>query len=356
IEEILKNEKIPVQLDYVLPKRPNVYAFLGGEFTKKPKLMLNGHVDTVPGFNMDYDAYKPFIKNGSIFGRGSCDMKGGIASFIAAIIAIKRSGIKLDDTVMFAGVIDEEECSRGTEHLVKNGFNPEYVLISEPTGMDLCTRHKGFEWMEVKMIGRSCHGSTPKEGKNAIYAASYFNQIIQEKLEPIIDSRFDKELGRGSVCVGKIEGGNDPNIVPDLCSVQLDRRWLPQESLESVHNEVIECAKIAAEKYGCKFEFRPLVELRASMVNAPYSLDVNDKFVTTMQDILSNVLKKNVEPTYFKGWSDAGILGNHSDAKCIILGPGNAEQAHANDEFCSLDEIYENSEVCFEAIRKLCRN
>lgn len=281
-------------------------------------------------------------------------MKGGIAGELAAMIAVRRRGIPLRKTAMFAGVIGEEECSTGTEHLIKTGILPRYAVVAEPSDLQVCTTHKGFEWMQVTMIGRSCHGSRPKEGKNAIYAAAHFCDLVQQKLEEAIAQKQDNKLGTGTVCVGVVSGGHDPNIVPDRCTLQLDRRWLPDERLADVHAEVATLAESAAEAYGCQYEFRPLEELRASMVNAPYRLSETDVFAVSCKEIVSGVLGRPQEFGTFQAWTDAGLLSNHSDAKCVILGPGNINQAHANNEFCSLEDIYLAAEMYYQMILEFC--
>ena len=354
IKETLEKEGISCEIEEVLSGRPNVYAYLG-EKTKSPELMFNGHTDTIPGFSMDYPAYDPFIKDGVIYGRGACDMKGGIAGFMAAFIAAKRAGLQFKKTAMFAGVIGEEECSQGTEHLIKTDVRPNLVVVGEPTEVKLCTAHKGFEWVEVTMIGRSCHGSKPKAGKNAIYAAAYFCELVQTELEPMLDANPDPLLGPGTICVGVIEGGHDPNIVPDRCTMRMDRRFMAWESLEKVYGEIEALAKKAAEKYDCEYKWRPFEEGRASMINMPHALSPDDPFVVeslkTMEEVLGTPQTADIWPA---GWTDAGLLSNYTPAKCFILGPGDVSCAHANYEYCPLEEVYQCSEIYFKLIEKFC--
>lgn len=353
IMDIFEKNKIHVEYDEVEENRPNIVGKIFGEH-KLIHLMFNGHTDTVPGFTMEYEPFKPFIKDGHIYGRGSADMKGGIAAMIAAMIAIKRQGLQLKKTVAFAGVIDEEERSKGTEHLIKKNIISDYVVIGEPTSLRVCTAHKGMEWIEVSFKGKATHGSSPKAGKNAIYMAADFCRMIYEELDPIISKREHDLLGCGSINVGCINGGDDPNIVPDRCSVQIDRRWLPNETLEFIHKEIEGYAAKAADKFEGQYEIRAMREFTASMINAPYSIEQNNELVTTALDITSQITGKYFPARDFPAWSDAGLLSNHTRAKCIILGPGNIKQAHANDEFCSIDEILKASEIYFNLIKKLC--
>jgi acetylornithine deacetylase/succinyl-diaminopimelate desuccinylase len=353
IVKLLEKEGIEAELDLIEENRPNVYGYIRGE-EDGIELMFNGHTDTIPGFTMDYDAFKPFVKDGKIYGRGSADMKAGLTAAIASMIAIKRSGVKLSKTVMFAGVIDEEERSKGTERLIEKGIIPNMVIIGEPTQLEVSIAHKGMEWMEVKFKGRATHGSRPHEGINAIYMASEFNRLVMEVLQPEIESKQFDLIGNGSINVGVINGGNDPNIVPDTCTIQIDRRWLPTETLESIYKEVQDLAQKVIDKFGGSFETREMRELTASMINAPHSIDIKHALVTEAIKSVEKFTNSKREPRDFPAWSDAGLLSNHSEAKCIILGPGNINQAHANDEFCEIEQVIQGTNIYFDLIQKFC--
>lgn len=353
IFQLLNKENIETEIDLIEENRPNVYGFIRGK-EEGIQLMFNGHIDTIPGFDMDYAAFKPFIKEGKIYGRGSCDMKAGLAAALASIIALKRSGVKPMKTVMFAGVIGEEERSKGTERLINKGIIPNLVIIGEPTSLKTCVTHKGMEWIELKFVGRSTHGSRPHEGINAIYMASNFCKLIQEELQPKIETNVFDLLGNGTINVGVINGGNDPNIVPDICCIQIDRRWLPNDSLENIYFEIDEIAKRIVSEFGGSYEIRAMREMTASMINAPHSIDVNDPLVKEALISVEKITSIKQFPCAFTAWSDAGILSNHSEAKCIILGPGNINQAHANDEFCDIKEIIDASHIYLDLIIKFC--
>jgi acetylornithine deacetylase/succinyl-diaminopimelate desuccinylase len=353
IMKLLEKEGIEAELDLIEENRPNIYGYIRGE-KEGIELMFNGHTDTIPGFTMNYDAFKPFVKDSKIYGRGSADMKAGLTAAIASMIAIKRSGVKLSKTVMFAGVIDEEERSKGTERLIEKGIIPNMVIIGEPTQLEVSIAHKGMEWMEVKFKGRATHGSRPHEGINAIYMASEFNRLVQETLQPEIESKQFDLIGNGSINVGVIHGGDDPNIVPDTCTIQIDRRWLPNETLESIYKEVQDLAQKVTDKFGGSYETREMRELTASMINAPHSIDIKHALVTEAVKSVEKFTNSKRVPRDFPAWSDAGLLSNHSEAECIILGPGNINQAHANDEFCEIEQLIQGTNIYFDLIQKFC--
>lgn len=354
IKNLLETESISVETKEIETNRPNIYGTIEGK-EEGIELIFNGHTDTVPGLdNMDYPPFTPFLKEGAIHGRGASDVKCAIAGMLSAMIAIKRSGYDLKKSVMFAGVIDEEERSKGTEQMVKDKILSKYVVLGEPTNLRVGVAHKGMEWIEVSFKGLGTHGSRPYMGINAVYMASEFNRLIYEELEPKVLKRKDNLLGPGSINVGKIVGGSDPNVVPSSCSVQIDRRWLPEESLDFIYDEIEDIAKKASKKFGGDYEIRPMRELTASMKNRPHYLDPNDQFVKDALDIVEEVTGVWDTPRDFQAWSDAGILSNHTDSKCIILGPANINQAHSNDDFCTVDELFKATEIYYKLIKKLC--
>lgn len=356
IYDFFEKENINVKLEEVEENRLNVMASLGNIKNENIPLMLNGHIDTVPGSGMSYEPFNPFIKNGKVYGRGSAGMKGGLVAMMVALSAAKRSHFQINENIVFAGVVDEEESSMGTEELVNRGYQPEHVIFGEPTQLDICTAHKGMEWVEVTFYGESAHGARPKEGINAVYAASEFCNAVEHQFQNELEKRVHPQLGSGTISIGRISGGTDPNVVPHSCKVEIDRRWLPEENIKDVNDEIIDMARQIAGKRDARFGFRVMNELTASMGNHPYSLSSDDNFYELVTEVSANIRNKSIEQKGFEAWSDAGILGVQTNAKCLILGPGNIDQAHANDEYCSLEDIYQASAIYFNVIKKIAGN
>lgn len=353
IKEVLTSEDIETSLEEIEENRPNIYGYIRGE-EDEVELMFNGHIDTIPGFQMDYPPFDPFVKDGKLYGRGSVDMKGALAAMISALIAVKRSGQALKKTAMFAGVIDEEECSKGTEYIIKQGLKPKMAVIGEPTDLNVCVVHKGMEWIEVTFKGRATHGSRPHEGINAIYAAAEFIKLIGDELEPKIEERKFDLVGSGTINVGVVHGGDDPNIVPDKCTVQIDRRWLPNETLESVHGEIEEMAQRAVDNIGGTYKQRAMREFTASMINTPHNIEINHPLVQEALASVEFITGEGKKPIAFTAWSDGALLSNNIGTECIVLGPGNINQAHANDEYCSVNQIIQATYIYIDLIKKFC--
>lgn len=355
IKDVFQAEKIVTELEEIEPHRPNIYGFLPGS-NSDHYFMLNGHIDTVPGFNMEYDPFKPFIKNGRLYGRGSVDMKGALAAMISAIIAIKRRGIPLKEGVVFAGVIDEEQCCKGTERIVRTkAITPTLAVIGEPTNLKTAIAHKGMEWIEIAFQGLATHGSTPHNGVNAIYLANEFLTLLRNELEPKLEKKTYPLLGSATINPGVLKGGHDPNIVPDHCILQIDRRWLPSESILELYEEIEEIATKAISKIsGGSFLIKRMDEATAALYNMPHSISPDDPFVIETLRIAENITKVESEPVAFPGWSDGAQLSNNLDTSVIVLGPGDITQAHSNNEFCSIDQIWQATQIYYSLIEKFC--
>ena len=354
IRDHFLHEALNPELQEVEPNRPNIYCELGPD--EAPiALQFNGHTDTIPGYDMTIEPFVPKIKGNRLYGRGACDMKAGIAAFMSAMIAVKRSGATLKKRVSFTGVVGEEERSAGSEKLLEREPVAERIIIGEPTSLNVCVSHKGMEWIEITCKGKSVHGSRPEEGINAIYMASAIIQEIEPNLASRIREKVDPLLGAGSICVGVIHGGEDPNIVPSKVLLQIDRRYLPSESLEEIYQELQNIIEPIEKRYGSPITMRSLEELTARTKNRPYELDAADEFATTTLGIANKISESHKSLVGFPAWSDAGIIGNHTTARCLVYGPGDIDKAHSEDEFCPLDEFYEACEVYYQLILNYCR-
>ncbi len=221
--------------------RTNVVAEIGRE----KGLMLCGHMDTVPIGDENLWKQNPFgeISRGKVYGRGSSDMKGGIASILTAVGKVNLS--KLKRKLLLTFVADEEARLRGSTWLLENrkGIfrDVEYGVIAEPTDMKIQIAQKGVVDIKVKFGGKSAHGSMPWLGENAIVKATKFVTEL-EKLNSKMKIK-DNLLGKGSVNIGKISGGTKVNVVPDYCELEIDRRVVPGETPERVVKQIKEVSR-----------------------------------------------------------------------------------------------------------------
>jgi len=352
IQRLFKKEDIPVTLLEVENGRYNVVAVLKGKGGGK-SLTLSGHLDTVPAYDMK-NAFSGKVADGKLYGRGSCDMKGPLAAQIAAIIGIKRAGIELAGDLYFTGVIDEEEKGRGIGYLVKNGPFTNATIVGEPTSMHIAIGHKGLEWIKIQVYGKQVHGGRMDEGINAIYMASRLIEKIYEEYAPFIAKRTHPILGHATINVGRIIGGDQLSTVPGNCTIEIDRRWMPEESIEQVYYELNELIKNLSQKDN-RFhaEVKSYYNPASLLPHKPFCTAIDDPIVLAALSVLTQrgdfkdeeAFTERIQLTSFPAWSDAGMLASKTDTKCIILGPGNLALAHSSEESIEVKELIEAAEI-----------
>ncbi|MCD4761027.1 M20/M25/M40 family metallo-hydrolase, partial [bacterium] len=161
-----RNENFNVDLQEVEHSRYNVIVKMSGN-RKGKSLALNGHLDIVPPGEDMVTPYNPTIKNGRLYGRGSADMKGAVGAMMYTLILLKKCRVILRGSVYFTGVIGEETGGTGTRFLVNSGFKPDFVIVGEPTNLNLVTSHKGVQQLSITIKGKAAHGDIPNKGVNA---------------------------------------------------------------------------------------------------------------------------------------------------------------------------------------------
>lgn len=331
IHRLLQTEGIETELTEAEPGRLNVTGVLKGSGRGK-SLMLCGHLDTVPPYGMS-DPFSGMVEDGKLYGRGACDMKGPLAAMLAAFVGIKRSGTALQGDLIFAGVIDEEQMGKGIEFLAKHGPFVDAAVIGEPTDMRLALGHKGLEWLKIAVIGKKVHGGSMDKGINAISMASRLIARIYGQYTPQLKQRQHPLLGNPTINVGKIEGGDQPSTVPGLCTLEIDRRWIPEESIEQVYTEL---AAIITELHDQDPQFNAEIKGYFNsgdlLPHKPFCTDESDPLVQSAYRAMHHTGYRKIKPTVFPAWSDAGVLAAYTQAKCIIMGPGDLALAHTSEE------------------------
>jgi putative selenium metabolism hydrolase len=320
-----------------------------GRIGKGRRVMaFDGHVDTVyPGdlSQWDFDPFKPFVKDGRIMGRGTVDQKGGVAAMIHAGRLIKELGLNEQFTIYFTGTVMEEDCDGLCWQYLLNveKLRPELVVITEPTNMNIYRGHRGRMEIRVEVKGRSCHGSAPERGDNAIYKIARIALEI-EKLNARLKS--DPFLGKGTVTISEVKSSS-PSLcaVADEAGLHLDRRLTQGETKESAIAEV----KDAAQRAGCpEAKVRVLQYEEAAYTGRVYPTEKYYPTWTLAED--SPYLEDAVEayaglfgrkPLVDKwtfstnGIATAGMNG----IPTLGLGPGNEIHAHAANEACPVEHL-----------------
>jgi acetylornithine deacetylase/succinyl-diaminopimelate desuccinylase len=338
IAHFFQQEGIRVNLVPIIDDRPNVIAILPGTGGGKT-LILNGHTDTVPPYGMK-DPYNADIHGSRIYGRGSCDMKAGVACMMYAMAILKRTGVSLAGDVIFTGVINEELKSEGTEAVVQSGIHADFAIVGEPTELSIQLGHRGLEWIDVVFEGKTAHGGNPENGINAISKAAAFIREVEERLQPLLHERTHPVVGKASMNFGTIHGGDQPSSVAGHCVLQIDRRTVPGETLERVFNDFVKIIEDCARK-DPHFKARLVrnMDNMATMDHLPVFLDKGHPLVTTLTNVHEQIHEKPAELSIAPGWTDASLLQNYGGIPAVNYGPGSLAQAHTECEYVEINHL-----------------
>jgi succinyl-diaminopimelate desuccinylase len=314
--------------------RPNVVGTLGSG--ARPKLAWNGHLDVVPAGSLDTWMHGPWdgdIDGGNMVGRGAADMKGPIAAALAAAAAIRRAGVDLRGTLEFHLAADEEHMGlHGTKVLLEQGLlDQDACIVGEPNELTIGLAERGGAWFTATSFGKAAHGSQPHRGVNAITAMARFLLRLPEAL-------LDVEhplVGRPTINAAMIEGGSAPNVVPDRCRVEIDRRILPGEddpdAVRAPFDDLV--ADIRSTHPDVQIE----VELREWTEAAEAPAD--SAIAASARGAIEAELGRPSVDTGFTGVTDARFYINDAHIPTIILGPGSLTVAHTANEFVPVDEL-----------------
>lgn len=338
IAEVFTNWGMQAELVEVLEGRPNVYCRLKGS-GEGTSLMLNGHTDTVPAYEMNIPPFEPFVKEGLLYGRGSVDMKGPIAAMMVAMRLLKDLNIPLKGDLIFAGVINEEDRSEGTEYLVTHGPHADRCIVGEPSSLEIRAGHRGLEWLEFEFTGKAAHGGTPDKGINAIRMAARFIQRVEEILLPRLAERTNSVTGPAVMNFGVIHGGTQPSTVADRCILRIDRRWVPSETLPQVLGEYQAILDdLSHEDATFQGKMTRMESNMATMDHYPMEINLQDPLVTSLQTVLKEL---DIEPqiSSFGGWTDASLISNFAHIPSLVFGPGDIAVAHSRCEFVPVSEL-----------------
>jgi succinyl-diaminopimelate desuccinylase len=339
IAAIFRGWGIEARLEPVIEGRPNVVAVLPGS-GGGASLMLNGHIDTVPAYEMDYPPFAPRVEDGKLLGRGSVDMKGAIACMMVAMRLLKDSGESLPGDLIFTGVVNEEDRSEGTEQLVRNGPKADRCVVGEPTGLALMAAHRGLEWLQFEFIGKAAHGGTPEKGVNAISMAARLVRRVEDRLVPELRTRIHPLMGSAVMNFGTIRGGTQPSTVADRCVLQVDRRWLPSEKLSRVLGEYEDIiSSLSDEDPSFRCSMTRMESNMATMDHYPMEIAVDDPLVTDLRSILVGLGTPEPRIAAFGGWTDASLISNFGHIPCLVFGPGDLAVAHSRREFVPVEEL-----------------
>jgi acetylornithine deacetylase/succinyl-diaminopimelate desuccinylase-like protein len=331
---------LEVVVQQAAPNRPNVIGVLDGR-EPGPAVMLCGHLDTV-GVDGMTEPFQPRVEQGRLYGRGSQDMKSGIAAMIAAAGILAPSWSR--GRLIIAAVADEEHESLGAQALVRE-WKADAGIVTEPTDLRLAIGHKGFAWIEITTRGRAAHGSRPDEGRDAIARMGRVLVALEGRDRDLRSRAPVPFQGTGSVHASLIAGGRELSSYPDRCTLQVERRTVSGENDATVSGEIEDILRRLKHE---DFEFEAHAHLYTS--RPPYCLDEGHPVVAAATAAI-DAAGRSAAPIGMSFWTDAAILAE-AGIPSILFGPGGAG-LHSIEEYVYVDDVYACRDILARMVTKL---
>lgn len=341
LEQLVRSLELPMERHTVLPGRDNLLIRLEGRGAIASQLLLlEVHQDTVPVDGMTIPPFEARLENDRIYGRGSCDVKGGMAAFLTTVSQLRSSPADRP-TIVLACTINEENGFDGVRHLRdlwKSGRSsllprqPDEAIVAEPTELDVVVAHKGTVRWCCHARGRAAHSSNPSAGDNAIYRmADILKQLEQYAMHGLPADLSHPLVGRPTLSVGTIQGGISVNTVPDDCRIEIDRRLLPDESGPVAQQHVQEFLQRTLP--GAMIDHEP------PFLTSPGLSSQNNAALARR---LQASIQRKGPVGQCKGvpfGTDAGTI-SAAGVPVVVFGPGSIAQAHTKDEWIDIQSLH----------------
>ena len=328
---------LEIEFRPVIASRSNLLASYGPASRPKRRIVLAPHMDTVgaPGA-----VFTPQLKANRLYGRGACDTKGSIAVMMSALIELVETRDRPGHTeIIFAGLIDEESLQSGSRALAAEKFSADLAIVGEPTRCKVVTAHKGAVWLKLETHGKAAHAARPELGRNAAYEMARICTLLETQYATHLRKRTHPLLGHGTVNVGAIHAGQQPNIVPDHCIAQIDRRTLPGETNASVTREL----RSLFGAHGLSADF-------SRIHPHPCPALETDPAHPLVRQFMRCAGQRTPEGVTF--FSDAAVLAA-AGIRSVLFGPGDIAQAHTPDEWIEVSQLEQGKRVLLKFLRSL---
>ncbi len=353
LEKLFTDLGLPHQRQTVEPKRDNIVAIVHGDPGPNEGgqlIVFEAHQDTVPVTGMTVEPWTPAVRDGRIYGRGSCDIKGGMAAMLGAVARLAEERPAGMPTIVMACTVNEENGYTGASALTKLWSQPGAIIprqpdaavIAEPTQLQVVVAHKGTVRWQCHTRGRAGHSSQPHLGVNAIFKMSRVLDALADYQRDVVTTLGEHpRCGRPTLSVGTITGGLSVNTVPDHCTIRIDRRLLPGEDPEEAYRHVVEFVAERTDHDAAVEHERPAVGFALlDQGNGP----LGEQMVAAAQ--AAGVDSELIGVPY---GTDAAAIAR-SGVPSIVFGPGSIDQAHTADEWLSLDQLAAASEVLYQFV------
>jgi acetylornithine deacetylase len=356
LEQLFARFKIPTWRQSIAEKRDNLIARIDGDPTLQEGgalLLLEAHQDTVPTEGMLIPPFDPQIRDGRLYGRGACDIKGGMASMLAAMTRLAEERPTQRPTVVMACTVNEEHGFTGATGLCRLwsgqpnpifSCRPDAAIVAEPTNLDVVVAHKGMVRWRCHTHGRATHSSQPEQGENAIFRMAQVLAALEHYQRNVVGTLAEHpRCGRPTLSVGTITGGLSVNTVPDRCTIEIDRRLVPGEQTQPAWQHVIDY--VAAETaLGARVEHDPPF-MQSSGLNDAHNQAVAKHLVTAMEATMGRSPQ-----TIGVAFGTDAFCYDAAGVPSVVFGPGSILQAHTADEWVPLAEVEQAAEALYRVI------
>lgn len=345
VADWLRRNGIDVEIDTVLPGRPNLIARLQGS-RRAPHLLWEAHLDTVQVSGMTVDPFKPMLLDGHLYGRGAVDDKGCLAAFMLALKSLVENPPACG--VTFVAAVDEEFQFKGIVHHLARGERYDFGIAGEPTELRIVRACKGCVRWTIDISGKPAHTSKPQEGIDAIEIAQDFLRYLRGS--GIAGGSLHPLLGESTLTCTMFHAGEGPNTVPATARLTFDYRTLPSQTGADVWNRIVELTAAFVQKLPAPAR----VNVEEPFIDS-IGMEVPERspIVAAMRNVCSS-FGVNAEPEGVPYGSDATKM-TAAGIPSIIFGPGSIDQAHTADEFVRVAEVATAAEMLAAVARNFGR-
>ncbi|HAT1683000.1 TPA: M20 family metallopeptidase [Klebsiella oxytoca] len=337
IAGVLRDEGIETDIQEVEPGRPNIIARLKGQHPGK-RLILNGHSDVVPcGEGWSVEPFAAVIDGDRIIGRGAADMKSGVAAMMYSALLIKRRQYTFNGEIILLFNVDEERINLGMEHFIAQGVTADYAIIGEPTSLNICVAHKGVSRTRLTTYGTAGHAAKTTSPDSAIdKIALLLPALLEEGIR--VKQKHHVVLGNASMLITTIHGGNAPNIVPQSCCIEIDRRVLPGEKRSEINDSLQRSLADTGLNLQKDYSLDNYLFIPASAIDEAHPLV--EQACQTVYSITGRAKKMIFDAT-----CEAPFFSVECQIPAIIMGPGDLAQAHVKNEFVRIKELHQAARI-----------
>jgi acetylornithine deacetylase/succinyl-diaminopimelate desuccinylase family protein len=339
LEEWLGGLGVRLERQPVAPDRDNLLAWYVNPASRR-RLLFDVHQDTVPVGGMTVPPFVPTIERGRLYGRGSCDVKGSMAAMLLAFARLVREQPPGAASVLLACTVDEEFTHRGSSRLSATDHGAALAIVAEPTSLDIVHCHKGVLRWKIRTAGIACHSSTPDLGENAIYRMARVLEALERYADILKHKTPHEILGVPTMSVGRIEGGESVNVIPDWCEIEVDRRLIPGE-------DPALCLRDARDWLTTELPGALRFEFSEPGVRMPPLPSLDSDWLPPLTVAIEKATGRRPALRGVPFGTDAGPL-SATGTPCVVFGPGDIAQAHTKDEWIDLAQVAQAAEAYFQ--------